>query len=184
MTSYSTVSANPYKYSMPPAYSFPKSKRIGQASLSPGPSDYSPPYSSRSPSFTISKSRRGSIPTKLSKPGPGSYNIDSYGFDIFKSKNSITNSLEKLPTNRNRPKFLRKNIFPKARFVTPAPGDYKLPEISKGPNCTIGKATKRIKIFKTPAPGIYNIPSSIGVPMLRTNRMTRSFKSKKFKKLI
>lgn len=98
MTSYSTVSANPYKYSIQPAYSFPKSKRVGQPTMSPGPSDYSPPCSSRSPSFTISKSRRGSIPIKISKPGPGSYDLDSYGFDMFKSKYSIANSLEQLPT--------------------------------------------------------------------------------------
>lgn len=68
--------------------------------------------------------------------------------------------------------------------MTPAPGDYRLPDISKGPTFTIGKATKRLKIFRTPAPGSYNIPSAIGVPMLRPTHITRSFKSKKFKNFL
>jgi hypothetical protein len=51
--------------------------------------------------------------------------------------------------------------------MTPAPGQYALPDIHRTSGFTIPKAVSRPNITSSPGPGIYEIPSTIGIASLK-----------------
>jgi hypothetical protein len=90
-----------YSYHVPPAYSFPKSRKEKKEPHVPGPSDYSPVYRYWSPAYTIEKGRRDSNRSKSILPGPGyyDYSVSSSQFKYSISKASNKSSPDKHPVD-------------------------------------------------------------------------------------
>jgi len=85
-------SLSAHSYNVPPAYSFPRSRKEKNRPRIPGPGDYFPLNRYWSPSFSISKSRRQLSDYKSTSPGPGFY---SYSTKESKHFYSISKALNK-----------------------------------------------------------------------------------------
>lgn len=174
-----------------PAYSFTKSPRsmhnkdisFDPHSGPPGPGFYEPKLKYSSLGYTICKSPRKLTEIRYMSPGPGYYDYSitetKHRYSMKKASNRFKYSSESPGPGCYSPN-LTANIesspivkFPhgsrniKESFITPAPGQYQLPEISKGPKYTIPKANPKRIIQNYPGPGFYKIPSIIGIASLK-----------------
>lgn len=170
-----------------PAYSFSKSPRERDGNREfPGPGLYTPYESPKSPGYTISKSPRVLSNIRYISPGPADYSYQKlqakYQYSISKAKRRIHNSSESPGPGYYSPnldmkleaspriRFSNQPRMPIDSFITPAPGQYHLPDIDRKPGFTIPKARPLPKPANSPGPGFYKIPlSTIGIASTKNN---------------
>ena len=169
-----------------PAYSFTKSPRkIHNSQDIPGPGLYDSPIMKRSPGYSVGRSPRILSNIRYRSPGPGDYDYEKmqarYKYSISKAKNrsycnsespgpgfyspNLTVNIESSP----RMKFSRQPRMPPPSFLTPAPGQYQLPNVGRSPGYTIPKAMPKPKEPSSPGPGFYRYTSStIGIASMKS----------------
>ena len=164
-----------------PTYSFNRSPRkIHQLIESPGPGKYLPDIINNPKGLTISKSPRALSNIRYLSPGPGDYNFElnnsKYKYTISKARcrsQLMTDSpgpgyyspnLDSKEEISPRIKFTTQARMPRSTFITPAPGQYQLPDIDKTPKFSFAKAIPKAKPSYAPGPGSYLTPlNTIGV---------------------
>ena len=167
-----------------PSYSFSKSPRkIHNTGEIPGPGVYNPSSPHKTPGFSLSRSPRILSNVRNFSPGPGDYNYSvfqsKYQYSISKARRRI-HSMSEVPgpgsynpspsgslENTPRVKFQKQPRMPNQSFLTPAPGQYELPNIYKTNGYTIPKAAPMRKHSTSPGPGVYEIPRTIGIASLK-----------------
>ena len=167
-----------------PSYSFSKSpRRIHDNYYIPGPGVYNPENHSKIPGFTLSRSPRILSNVRSFSPGPGEYNYSlfqaKYQYSISKARNRsyqfsespgpgyYSPNLTVNTENSPKVKFPKQRRMPNQTFLTPAPGQYQIPNIFKTPGYTIPKAYPKPQGTYSPGPGVYEIPSTLGIASLK-----------------